>query len=183
MRARHAGDPSVETALRWFFRHIVRSCGERTWATATHLFWPRRADDDLQPYIGSPGTRSTRTSTGRGRPAGTASTREARNSSTGTVARVPDGTSGGTDFSTESFIALPFDLLETLPIEIPQYCFLGIQIVMSLMLPQGSGISAPASILQAAYQRYQKFSNPTIPRPVRDLMITFGCIYVDDSLV
>ena len=103
--------------------------------------------------------------------------------SSGTVARVLHGTSGGTDFSTESFIALPFDLLETLPIEIPQYCFLGIQIVMSLMLPQGSGISAPASILQVAYQRYQKFSNLTIPHPVRDLMITFGCIYVGDSLV
>ena len=89
---------------------------------------------------------------------------------------------GTRDYTDETHIALPFDMLRDLPAQIPQHCQLGALVILSLMLPQGSGISVPGSILQAAHQRFLKLSCPRIPPPVRLLMRNFSCIYVDDSL-
>eukprot|EP01050_Picozoa_sp_SAG11_P020689 SAG11_NODE_3534_length_2386_cov_3.060778_3_plen_150_part_00 len=89
---------------------------------------------------------------------------------------------GTVDRSTSTHWALPFELLESIVCAIPQHCTIGTSVVESKMLPQGSGISVPASILKAAFERDTKFSSTTIPFAVRDMMMKYTCIYVDDSL-
>ena len=63
-----------------------------------------------------------------------------------------------------------------------QHIAIGGKIVHTVMLPQGSGISVPGSIMNAAYQRWLKFENQNIPSDILHLMLMYSAIYVDDSL-
>eukprot|EP01050_Picozoa_sp_SAG11_P018348 SAG11_NODE_2757_length_3006_cov_3.489164_3_plen_138_part_00 len=57
------------------------------------------------------------------------------------------------DYSTSTHFALPFAFLRDIVTKIPQQCLIGTICVISQMLPQGSGISVPASMIKAAYRR------------------------------
>eukprot|EP01050_Picozoa_sp_SAG11_P015742 SAG11_NODE_2076_length_3856_cov_15.369178_4_plen_151_part_00 len=90
------------------------------------------------------------------------------------------------DYGTATHIALPFEFLRTVVNQIPQHCLLGDTVIHTLMLPQGSGISVPGSILQAAYQRAFKFESKLVldscVMHLPELLQDYSALYVDDGL-
>ena len=87
------------------------------------------------------------------------------------------------DYSSSTHVAVPFAVLRDILPLIPQYCEFGDMVFSSCMLPQGSGIGSPGSIIQAAYQRSAKFTDPSIPPAVLELISgPYVLQYVDDCL-
>ena len=95
------------------------------------------------------------------------------------VGRSPDATAG----VTETHVRIPFAVLRTIFADLPQHCVIGTSVAVTTMLPQGSAISCPCSMLQAAYQRSLKFDSLRVPPDVLNLMTEYPIQYVDDSLV
>ena len=142
-------DPSVATALDWFFDSVLPnvSDGDKPirdrLSRANCIFFA--VDPDCTTYVG----------------------------------RAASATAAIGD----THVRIPFAILRTFFVQLPQHCLVGTLMVTTTMLPQGSAISCPCSILQAAYQRSLKFDSLRVPADIRTLMVDYPIQYVDDSLV
>eukprot|EP01052_Picozoa_sp_SAG31_P023542 SAG31_NODE_1948_length_6834_cov_16.124276_2_plen_169_part_00 len=164
-RPEHPQEPSVQRAIHWFFDTVLPSV-------------PGRVDSDATASMG-PATRARRSPL---RNANIIFLAKDPTSDTTYVSHVRNA-GRGIDHSTATHTAIPFSILRDVVPMIPQTCNFGDTVFSSQMLPQGSGIGSPSSILQAAYQRSTKFTDARIPPLVRELISgPYVLQYVDDCL-